>query len=459
MKKFWKYIFAGVTSVMLMPFAACNDDDTVDPYDINYAYVYQPNSTFARVEYKANGEFIIDITDPLKVMPVRSTKPANGNVKIEVAIDPSLVDEYNEANKTSYKLLEGAEILNPQMIIADGEYVSADSITVGFTDHSGFLTGETDLILPIVIRSAGGGMTISKSSRIFLTFNSTYNPLVISTKPEAKFAACPSIDGWEQNIQSVTVDNAITASYTPFEPITVDLRIDGSKVNEYNTANGTSYEFKTDARLASNKITLGTEDLNGSFTINSGSLTDFANGKSYLIPVVVENPQGCRAELTGNTVVYVLLRSTGPELIFSTTADNYRIEFALPAETTCTVNGSPTYNGGWNNASWVDIINSNNSSYGYMSRNDVMEINFGKTFNLTSIYFNCWSGSYAPRSIALQTSANGTDWFEWETTAWTTAAGQFYIDLPFAYTTQYIKLQFPTGASSIDIEGLRFYEQ
>lgn len=458
MKKFWKYIMITAAAVALMPLTACDDDD-VDPYDISYAYVYQPNSTFARVEYKANGEFIVGITDPLKVMPVRSTKPANGNVKIEVAIDPSLVDEYNEANETNYKFLEGAEIINPQMIIADGEYVSADSITVGFTDHSGFLTGETDLILPIVIRSAGGGMTISKSSRIFLTFNSTYNPLVISTKQEAKFAACPSIDGWEQNIQSVTVDNAITASYTPFEPITVDLRIDGSKVNEYNTANGTSYAFKSDARLASNKITLGTEDLNGSFTINSGSLTDFANGQSYLIPVVVENPQGCRAELTGNTVVYVLLRSTGPELIFSTTADNSRIEFALPAETTCTVNGSPTYNGGWNNASWVDIINSNNSSYGYMSRNDVMEINFGKTFNLTSIYFNCWSGSYAPRSIALQTSANGTDWFEWETTAWTTAAGKFYIDLPFAYTTQYIKLHFPTGASSIDIEGLRFYEQ
>lgn len=455
MKKFWKYIFAGVTSVMLMPFAACNDDDTVDPYDINYAYVYQPNSTFARVEYKANGEFITGITDPLKVMPVRSTKPANGNVKIEVAIDPSLVDEYNEANKTSYKLLEGAEILNPQMIIADGEYVSADSITVGFTDHSGFLTGETDLILPIVIRSAGGGMTISKSSRIFLTFNSTYNPLVISTKQEAKFSACPMIDGWQQNIQSVTVDNAITANYTPFEPVTVDLRIDGSKVNEYNTANGTSYAFKSDARLASNKITLGTEDLNGSFTINSGSLTDFANGQSYLIPVVVENPQGCRAELTGNTVVYVLLRSTGSELIFST-SEVAGTEFTLPAATTCTVNGSPTYSG---NTTWINIINPSKYDYGYMYRTDIMEINFGQTFNLSAIYFDCWSSSSAPTSIALQTSANGTDWFEWETTAWSPAAGKFYINLPFAYNTQYIKFQLPTGGYSIDIEGLRFYEQ
>ena len=104
------------------------------PYDINYCYLYQPNSTFARLEYKANGEFLIDINDPLALKPVRLTKPAPRDLSVKVGIDPSLVDEYNQANNTEYTFLEGASIVNPVLTIPAGQYVSPEVITVTFGD-------------------------------------------------------------------------------------------------------------------------------------------------------------------------------------------------------------------------------------------------------------------------------------------------------------------------------------
>lgn len=223
MKKFWKYIAACAVVASMMPLTACDDDDTVDPYDINYVYLYQPNSTFANVEYKANGDFMSGLTDPLKTVPVRITKPAPSNLQIEVAIDPTLVDEYNEANGTEYKFLEGARIDNPVMTIAAGEYITPDSITISFGDHSGFMTEESNLILPVVIRS-GSGLTISKSSRIFLTFNSTYRPNIVSlTTTEKVFRAALTADNWQDNIKKLTLTDLFRLSYKPYEEVTLNL--------------------------------------------------------------------------------------------------------------------------------------------------------------------------------------------------------------------------------------------
>ena len=58
-------------AVGLLPMAACSDDDAVDPYTLNYCYVYQPYSTYAQLEYKANGQFLVDVANPLSVMHPR----------------------------------------------------------------------------------------------------------------------------------------------------------------------------------------------------------------------------------------------------------------------------------------------------------------------------------------------------------------------------------------------------
>lgn len=445
MKKFWKYIAACAVVASLVPLTACDDDDTVDPYDINYVYLYQPYSTFANVEYKANGDFMSGLTDPLKTVPVRITKPAPSNLQIEVAFDPTLVDEYNEANGTEYKFLEGARIDNPVMTIAAGEYISPDSITISFGDHSGFMTEESNLILPVVIRS-GSGLTISKSSRIFLTFNSTYRPNNLTAVSELQqFKAVVITPGWEETVRTLNVDNAFYLSYDPYEEVKINLAIDQSKVAEYNAENGTNYAFKSDASLASNTITIGTDSNRGSFTINTGDLSGIENEGSYLIPVTISSIEGGTIEVTDeNKTVYVLVKGIAREMTFgkSNTSGSETTVKAV----SCTVDGED----------WTDKIDSGNWDYGYINTNVPLEIDFGQTVNLASFYFNHWYASYAPTSMSLETSVDGTTWINWGTISYS-ATGTYFINLLPATNMRYMRIVFPTGPRRIEIDGMEFY--
>ncbi|MEF2643175.1 MAG: DUF1735 domain-containing protein [Paramuribaculum sp.] len=446
MKKFWKYIAACAVVASMMPLTACDDDDTVDPYDINYVYLYQPNSTFANVEYKANGDFMSGLTDPLKTVPVRLTKPAPSNLQIEVAIDPTLVDEYNEANGTEYKFLEGARIDNPVMTIAAGEYITPDSITISFGDHSGFMTEESNLILPVVIRS-GSGLTISKSSRIFLTFNSTYRPNIVSlTTTEKVFRAALTADNWQDNIKKLTLTDLFRLSYKPYEEVTLNLAIDQSKVAEYNTANGTNYEFKSDATLESNAVTIATDASDAGISINTGDLTGIAQEKGYLIPVTLTSATGASVEYDEGMTVYVIVRGIARELNVSKAFYNgSQIDYPV----TCTVNGSD----------WSDVINMDKYDYEEIDTGTPIEMDFGKVVNLSSIFIYHNGRYYSATSAKLETSVDGTNWTDWGEIEYA-GMKQYYINLVPATNVRYARLTFLKEYSyGIEIDGMRFYAE
>lgn len=446
MKKFWKYIAACAVVASMMPLTACDDDDTVDPYDINYVYLYQPNSTFANVEYKANGDFMSGLTDPLKTVPVRLTKPAPSNLQIEVAIDPTLVDEYNEANGTEYKFLEGARIDNPVMTIAAGEYITPDSITISFGDHSGFMTEESNLILPVVIRS-GSGLTISKSSRIFLTFNSTYRPNIVSlTTTEKVFRAALTADNWQDNIKKLTLTDLFRLSYKPYEEVTLNLAIDQSKVAEYNTANGTNYEFKSDATLESNAVTIATDASDAGISINTGDLTGIAQEKEYLIPVTLTSATGASVEYDEAMTVYVIVRGIARELNVSEAFYNgSQIDYPV----TCTVNGSD----------WSDVINMDKYDYEEIDTGTPIEMDFGKVVNLSSIFIYHYGRDYSATSAKLETSVDGTNWTDWGEIEYA-GMKQYYINLVPATNVRYARLTFLKEYSyGIEIDGMRFYAE
>lgn len=457
MKKFWKYIAACAVVALLVPLTACDDDDTVDPYDINYVYLYQPNSTFAKVEYKANGDFMNAIEDPLKLVPVRLTKPAPADIQVEVAIDPSLVDEYNEANETEFKFLNGVEIVNPTMLIKAGEYITADSITLHFADKSGFTDREVEnLILPVVIRS-GAGLTISKSSRIFLTFNSTYrqNRLTVMTKP-ADFKAAIMKDGWQDDVKTLVVNNAFKLSYEPYENVTLNLSIDQSKVAKYNEANGTNLKFKSDATLASDKISIGTDATEVGFTINTGDLSGIAKEEAYVIPVTVTSANGGEIGINAEAAtVYVLVKGVGREMTISKENVAGATEITLPKGTTCTVNGEANYN---SYTTWVNIINASNYSYGYINKDDEMLIDLGEVIDMASFWIDHYSSYYAAGSISVKTSADNANWIDWGTLE-IPGYGEYFLNLSMATPTRYLKIVFPSEAKygRIELDGMRFY--
>lgn len=456
MRKFWKYLATAAVVMAVTPLMSCDDDDDFSSspgrpdYSKNYVYLYQPNSTFARVEYKANGDFITGPSDPLKTVPVRITKALPTDLQVEVAIDPSLVDEYNEANQTDYKLLEGASIVNPNLKIAAGEYVSPDSIAITFGDRSGFLSGEANMILPIVIRSCQGPI-ISKSSRVFLTFNSTYRPIVVSLNTTVKeFIAALTTSDWQSKIQKLSLPDLFSLSYAPFEQVTLNLAIDQSKVAQYNADNGTNYQFKSDAKLESNTVTIGTDATKAGVNILTGDLSGIADEGEYIIPVTLKSATGASVEYGDDLTVYVIVRGTLRELDVQSSTFNGTL-IANPVS--CTHEGSD----------WNRIINNDNYSYAYATLNTPIEMDFGKEVNLSAIYINHWAAYYSATAATLKTSVDGTNWTDWGEVEYS-AMSAYYINLIPATNLRYVQLTFTKGGTSGDrskpeVDGMRFYAE
>lgn len=462
-KKFWKYIAIATFTAVMAPLTACDDDSELGPkdkanYEANFVYFDKPSSTYAAVEYKANGDFMSGLTDPLKLVPVRLTKPAPSNMKVDIMIDPSLVDEYNEANGTEYTFLEGAEIETPSLSIRAGEYISVDSISISFGDHSGFINQENDLILPIVVEG-GEGLTPSKSARLFLTFTSTYRPNILTIPSETfMFKVVTMNEGWEETIATINANNAFLLSYAPYEDVTVNIEIDESKVAEYNAANGTDYEFKADAKLVSNTLTIGTDGNTGSFAIETGDTEGIANEITYVIPVTITSIEGGTIEIEeGQETVYVVVKGVGRELTIST-SEYSGTQLATPIA--CTVDGSPTYTEGWSPADWVDILNPDERySYGYIWPNQLMEIDFGKVVNLSSFYIYHYSTSYGPTGLKLETSVDGSKWTDWGEVSYEKLS-EYYVNLSAPENVRYMRLVFTSGGNAyygIDIEWFIFY--
>lgn len=460
-KKFWKYIAIATVTAAMVPFTACDDDSELGPkdkanYEANFVYFDKPSSTYAEVEYKANGDFLSGLTDPLKLVPIRLTKPAPANIKVKAVIDETLVDEYNKAKGTDYAFLEGATIENPTLTIAAGQYMSADTLFISFGDHSGFINQEKDLILPIVVEG-GEGLTQSKSGRLFLTFTSTYRPnyLTIPTQEMMNKVVIMN-EGWEETIKTINVNNAFKLSYNPYEEVTVNLAIDESKVAAYNEANGTDYVFKSDAKLVSNSLTIGTEANLGSFAIETGDTEGIANEISYIIPVTINSADGAAVELTENKTVYVIIKGVGRELHFSTS------EYSgtqLDHPITCTVNGNSTYGGGYYSYDWIDIINYDTWDYGNMMIGEVMEIDFGKVVNLTSFYVYHYSSSYSATGMSLETSADGSKWTDWGEVSYNKNRS-YYITLSASENVRYMRIKYTGGGYSsygVEIDGMVFY--
>ena len=458
MKKFWKYIAIAAMTAVMVPFTACDDDSELGPkdntnYESNFVYFETPASTYAQVEYMANGDFMSGLTDPLKLVPVRLTKPAPCDLQVEVAIDPYLVSEYNKEKGTDYTFLQRAMIENPVLTIKEGEYVSTDTITISFGNHSGFIDQEKDLMLPIVVKG-GEGLTTSKSARIFLTFTSTYRPNYLSIPSEnvnVKFGLMNP--EWKETAGTINADNAYKLTYNPYEEVTINIAIDESKVAEYNEANGTDYEFKADAELVSNVIKIGTDSNMGSFAIKTGDLEGIENEIPYVIPVTITSINGAAVEMANDSkTIYVVVKGVGRELSFS---PNEYSGSKLDNPVACTVDGSPSYNGYYQ---WVNILNENNYNYGYIDPGQLMEIDFGKVVNLSSFYLDHYSYYYGATGMKLETSVDGSKWTDWGEVS-CEQRGTYYINLSSPEDVQYMRIVFTGGYSSwgIDIECITFY--
>ncbi|WP_295731188.1 DUF1735 domain-containing protein [uncultured Muribaculum sp.] len=447
MKKFQKYLSVCAVAVMLAPLASCDDDDTVDPYDINYCFIYQPNSTFAQLEYKANGQFLIDINDPLALKPVRLTKPAPRNINVEIAIDPTLVDEYNQANGTSYVFLEGASIVNPMLTIPQGEYISHDPVTVTFGDKKAFQTENTDLILPIVIRNADG-MAISKSSRVFLTFTSTYRANGVTPIADTRITIDPDVDGWESAFTSYTINDFLTTEWAADDAITVKATIDNSLIDAYNSEHNTDYK-PLQATITDLNIPAGASKANLALTF--GDYTGIAQNDKFLVPVKLSITSGAGAELSSD-VAYVKVIQLPLELeCYSTLPGTYT---QIPYESTW----SGMLNGDTAIPEEIFTNPKDNTVYLWTPIGSTMAIDLGSVKNVNVMNWNFWLYYYAINSASnIQTSADGQNWSDWGDVTLRTSAGAQYNYIKFSKTAKFRYIRWTNGDYAFNSTWEPFY--
>lgn len=166
-------LYYGFMPVMVVSFmTSCGDDTSNDPYDINYAYIRTPSITNYAIRYLEDGSFVKTIEEKSTLIPVRCTKPAPEDMAVTFEIDNSLVDAYNKAHQTDYVFLKNAKLENATLTIKKGEYISADSLKVVYTDMGEFKSGPENFILPVKIQQAGSGGTISENNTFYLTYKS-----------------------------------------------------------------------------------------------------------------------------------------------------------------------------------------------------------------------------------------------------------------------------------------------
>lgn len=402
MKKIWKYIIMAAAVAIIAPMTACSDDDEVDPYTQNYAYFYQPNSTFAALEYKANGEFLIDVDDPLKVMPVRFTKPAPSDTKVEVWIDPAAVEEYNSTNNSNYVLLSGAKILNPEMLIKQGEYISADSVLVDLGDHKQFQDGSKDYIVPVCIKSAGSAV-VSKSSRIFLTFTSTYRANFVSIEESMIVEVDEDEDAWATMYKNQTID--ITGLWNADVAIGGNAKIDNSLIDTYNEEHGTSYKA-----LAGTTVTptfaVSQGSINGTVTVTLGDYSGVMSGEEYLVPVVLSDLTGEGAELATNTC-YLVIR----KLLVQISTGWYGLSGLTKLAYESTWSASTSWSSGSDD---MTTQLQGDQTYLWIYEGDEALVDLGEVKTIRQFYTKYYAWYYAVMTLDnLQTSTDGVTWKDW----------------------------------------------
>lgn len=171
---FRKLFFGALIASAGIVIISCNDDDAVDPYDINYTYIYAPGYADHAISYLEDGTFVKAINEEEKIVPVRCTRPAPSDLEITFTIDESLVDDYNKEHETNYVFLKNAQLVNPTLFIKKGEFISADTLKIRYTDMSEFRDGTANYILPVTINEVkGGGVSVSESRVFYLTYKST----------------------------------------------------------------------------------------------------------------------------------------------------------------------------------------------------------------------------------------------------------------------------------------------
>lgn len=149
-------------------FTACNSEG--DDFDYNKSALF-----ISGTENNPVVKFVVEDTPASYTVTVQSTKVVNQDVTVDLAIDPSKVDEYNAQNTTNYFAIpENAVQLDQTQVKIEAGTAISSAATVKVVSTEDFVEGRTYLI-PVTIKSISAGDVIPTSKTIFLRVSRVLN--------------------------------------------------------------------------------------------------------------------------------------------------------------------------------------------------------------------------------------------------------------------------------------------
>lgn len=414
--KFWKVFTAFAAGVALMPLAACdNEDYTSSPnrpdYDINYVYLYEPVQAYSSIEFKATGDFLENLDNPLALTPVRCTKPAPADIHVQVVIDPTLVDSYNEANKTDYGFLTGVELVSSEFTIPKGEYLSTEEIAMNVVDREALKQNQKDLILPIKIETLSGDGKISEHNEVYIHFIYEANFITVSPYYQELLGQDPST--WSASMATLTLSDALSSSWAADGDLTFTVEPSSDYVAAFNEKYGKGYEYQflEGVTVKSAKIAQGASK--GDIVLSASVPSGMASGTRYVVPLRIKSVSGIGAELTSDEEICYVAVYVPPFTLMSGTPEGSRISYDSSMNWTLSVNGSKVAQEATEDSSeslWSELFLCN----GYVApwaEGDVCEIDFGQTYNLSGLGMSFYAWYYALVDFkSFEYSADGSTW-------------------------------------------------
>ena len=140
----FKSLIIGAATLAL---GACSEGDKFD-YDHNVAFI-------AGTEVTPITKFVVEDTPSTQMISVSTTAPVTADTKVTLAIDPSKVDDYNEAKGTNYFCVpDGSAVIeNPEVTIPAGRSYS-DAVVVKMLSTEQFEEGRV-YVIPVTIKETG----------------------------------------------------------------------------------------------------------------------------------------------------------------------------------------------------------------------------------------------------------------------------------------------------------------
>lgn len=240
---------------------ACSDDESNDPYDINYGFLYAPEYTDHSIAYIEDGTLVKSVDEIEKLVQVRCTRPAPTDLNYTISLDKSLVDTYNQKHGTDYVFLENARLLQSTLSIKKGEYISKDTLKVSYSDLTEFTNGKEKYLLPVTIASIDdGGVELSESRTIYLTYQSK---LIIFEDVQAPVGKeIEDHSGWSVSLNGNSTTKLTDKNTSSYEYLTDGsvVEVDLGKSESLNTIGLTFYTWYY--KCSDISITLSTDGQN-----------------------------------------------------------------------------------------------------------------------------------------------------------------------------------------------------